>query len=133
MVLTKSLSSSWFPNWFPKLSKEQPKKQNLALSACPAPHAHKVVYCQLIVYTNTCRVCVCVCLDVPGIVKSLFGTDFDIQLAWQKFKWHSKRLPKVAAGPAGTNLRHSVTQLHYTIYYTIYRVVVVVVVAVVVP
>lgn len=56
----------------------------------------------------------CVCLDVPGIVKSLFGTDFDIQLAWQQFKWHSKRLPKVAAGPAGTNLRHSVTQLHYT-------------------
>lgn len=72
------------------------------------------------------------CLDVPGIVKSLFGADFDIQLAWQQFKWHSKRLPKVAAGPAGTNLRHSVTQLHYTIYYTIYRVVVVVVVAVVV-
>lgn len=87
-------------------------------------------YC---LHKYTWSVCVCVCLDVPGIVKSLFGADFDIQLAWQQFKWHSKRLPKVAAGPAGTNLRHSVTQLHYTIYYTIYRVVVVVVVAVVVP
>lgn len=116
MVLTKSLSSSWVPNWFPKLSKEQPKKQNLALPACPAPPAHKVVYCQLIVYIRS----VCVCLDVPGIVKSLSGPDFDIQLAWQQFKWHSKRLPKVAAGPAGTNLRHSVTQLHYTIYYRLY-------------
>lgn len=57
-------------------------------------------------------VCVCMCVDVPGIDKSLSGSDFDIQLAWQQFKWHSKRLSKVAAGPAGTNLRHSVTQLH---------------------
>lgn len=59
------------------------------------------------------------CVDVPGIDKSLSGSDFDIQLAWQQFKWHSKRLSKVAAGPAGTNLRHSVTQLHlhYILYY----------------
>lgn len=95
------MRASWASSWFhfpplprkatgSKLSKELGSKKPLAQPAPPRP-ADKVARASIVsllfvivlhthtdIYTPS-RVCV----DVPGIDKSLAGTDFDIQLGWQ--------------------------------------------------